>query len=142
MTRSAPQVARNPLKRLAALALQPAARMLARSLLVLSLLAGVARAQDKTGTNTGTTPTGTGMCTGDMTGTISLSIRKSGGGYDSIASTYVPYVFGGAECLCTNDDIAVRIQITNSKLTTSSGNAELWVGTNCQQINNRNNGTL
>jgi hypothetical protein len=119
--------------------------MLARITPVILCLAGVAHAQSSgTGTGTGTTPTAsTGMCTGDIMGTISLSIRNpsSSTGFDSIASTFVPYVFGDAECQCPNNDFAARVQLTTVSKVPPGQPAQMWAGTSCNLAVNRTTAT-
>ena len=128
---------RNPAKSRAALALHPSRRM--RSLVVCALVAAplVARAQ------TGGSP---GSCGGMIAGSVGLSVPDGNGGFATIQSAAVQSVFGNAECACSpadpNQQINLEVKLTMALPIGTSGSAEVWVGSGCDQYMNRQNGTL
>jgi hypothetical protein len=82
----------------------------------LLLIAGAAHAQSAPGT-----------CSGMMAGTASLAVADAGGTWHRLAPTEVPRFFGGAECACDTDDVALEIDLTTA-LPPSQAVAEIWVG--------------
>lgn len=127
---------RNPAKSRAAFTLHTFApmRFAVACALVVALPTG-ARAQ-----------TTAGSCTGMVAGSVGLSVPDGKGGFATIQSAAVASVFGNAECACSPSDagqqISFELKLTTALPIGTSGSAEVWVGSGCDQYMNRQNGTL
>jgi hypothetical protein len=87
-----------------------------------------------------------GSCTGMVAGSVGLSVPDGKGGFATIQAAAVASVFGNAECACSPPDatsqISFELKLTTALPIGTTGSAEVWVGSGCDQYMNRQNGTL
>jgi hypothetical protein len=125
----------NPLKRHAALCLQPRAPM--RSLVAFAalsaafLLASPAHAQTA----------GTGTCSGmGLAGTVGLAYW-TGKDFQTVAGPQIQTAFGAAECQCPpangRDQLNLQIKLTSGLMAGTTGTVEVWVGSGCEMATTR-----
>ena len=69
-----------------------------------------------------------GSCSGMMTGTASLAVADANGGWHRLAPLEVSHFFGGAECACDTQDVALEIDLTQALPANVAATAEIWVG--------------
>lgn len=106
---------------------------MSRATFILSLLliAGAAHAQSAGGT-----------CAGMMVGTASLAIAGADGTWHRLAQSEASHFFGGAECSCDTQDVALEIDLTTALPSNLAATAELWVGdSSCANASTRTSAT-
>jgi hypothetical protein len=110
---------------------------------LLLLLASQAQAQT-TGTGTCTTGPGAAALGNNVSfaGSLGISFTDSQGNIENVQAASVPFVFSAAECQCNTMDLSITVFITEALPANTSGTAELWVGTGCNDYTNRSNPTL
>jgi hypothetical protein len=93
----------------------------ATSILALLLIAGAAHAQSFPAS---------GSCTGMMAGVATLAVADADGTWHRLAPSEVPSFFGGAECSCDTQDVALEIDLVTALPVgaAQAAVAELWVG--------------
>jgi hypothetical protein len=79
-------------------------------------------------------------------GTVGLSANQGpNGSLQTIGSSFVPSVFGNAECACSptdaNSQIHLEIRLTQALPANTTGNAELWAGIGCDSYMTRTSST-
>jgi hypothetical protein len=89
-------------------------------------------------------PTGPATCTGDIAGTVGLSVDDGSGHRTPVPTAMVPYVFGAAECQCASDPgkaVNLEIQLTQALPANIGYQAEVWYGIGCDDFSVRQNQT-
>jgi len=82
---------------------------------------------------------GTAML-GTITADVGLAVPDpdNNGSITSVATTSVPYVFGGAECACMSNDVYLQMRVTATTFAVgATGTLEVWVGTGCDNYTTR-----
>jgi hypothetical protein len=134
MTPPDERIPRKHAKTSAALALQIVARMrLIPAACAVLAFAASARAQT-------TTNASAGSCTGMLAGQVGLAVPDGTGNYQTIQTAAVSNVFDFAECACPPapaDQIAVEILLTTALPLGTTGTAEMWVGSGCDNYTTR-----